>query len=177
MRLTMTIRISLVSLEVTRSSVGLDPPFSMRPTAFLSRHAARGPPVVHPWSRLSVRAQFNYGPPVIPAPIAPVIPPVHGHAPPVVYPPMPYEFGYGVTDGYTGNDFGHSETSDGKVATGTYHVLLPDGRKQIVTYTADYNGFNAKVSYEGVPIAAPPVVPIGRPIGHVPGPIASGYGK
>jgi hypothetical protein len=27
--------------------------------------------------------------------------------------------------------------------------LLPDGRNQVVTYTADENGYNAKVNYEG----------------------------
>jgi len=33
--------------------------------------------------------------------------------------------------------------------TGAYSVLLPDGRNQVVTYVADENGYNAKVSYEG----------------------------
>lgn len=60
---------------------------------------------------------------------------------------LPYDFAYGVADHYTGADFGHTETSDGNAVKGSYHVLLPDGRKQIVTYTADhYNGFQAHVS-------------------------------
>lgn len=60
---------------------------------------------------------------------------------------MPYEFAYGVRDQYTGNDYNHAQKSDGNTVTGEYQVLLPDGRKQIVTYTADhYNGFVAKVS-------------------------------
>ena len=63
---------------------------------------------------------------------------------------MPFDFGYAVQDEYTGNDFGHNSNSDGKVTSGEYRVLLPDGRTQIVTYTADhYNGFQAEVTYEG----------------------------
>ncbi|XP_045581473.1 adult-specific cuticular protein ACP-20-like [Procambarus clarkii] len=64
--------------------------------------------------------------------------------------PIPYDFGYGVADHATGSDFGHSENSDGNVVKGKYYVRLPDGRKQVVTYTADhYNGYQAEVSYEG----------------------------
>ena len=63
---------------------------------------------------------------------------------------MPYDFAYGVNDQYTGNDFAHEEGSDGNVVTGEYRVLLPDGRTQIVTYTADHdNGYQANVRYEG----------------------------
>ena len=63
---------------------------------------------------------------------------------------MPFEFGYGVQDHYTGNDFSHNSESDGNVVNGEYRVLLPDGRTQIVTYTADgYNGYKAEVTYEG----------------------------
>merc|ERR1712168_302886 len=83
-----------------------------------------------------------YGPP------APV--PYHNHIP-VYDHKLPYDFAYGVADQYTGNDFGHTETSNGDVVRGSYHVLLPDGRKQIVTYTADHvNGFQAHVAYEPV---------------------------
>ena len=49
------------------------------------------------------------------------------------------------------NDFGHQESSDGRDVTGSYHVRLPDGRKQIVHYKAnDYTGFVANVKYEDV---------------------------
>ena len=62
-----------------------------------------------------------------------------------------YSFSYGVKDGYTYNDFGHQETSDGQVVTGAYRVLLPDGREQTVTYTVDdYSGYVAKVKYENL---------------------------
>ncbi|XP_064082009.1 cuticle protein 8-like [Macrobrachium nipponense] len=83
-------------------------------------------------------ANFNYGPPNVglPGPVGPAVP--------VAYPPMPYNFGYGVADSYTGNDFGHSEASDGNAVKGTYYVLLPDGRKQVVTYKADYSGLQRR---------------------------------
>ena len=63
---------------------------------------------------------------------------------------MPYSFAYDVNDRDSGNDFGHREQSDGSVVTGRYRVLLPDGRVQVVTYTADHtNGYQAQVEYEG----------------------------
>ncbi|XP_043484992.1 pro-resilin-like [Leptopilina heterotoma] len=65
--------------------------------------------------------------------------------------PKSYEFGYAVKDEATGNDFGRRETSDGETVRGEYRVQLPDGRTQIVTYTADWRtGFHADVRYEGV---------------------------
>ena len=75
-------------------------------------------------------------------------------------PGMPYDFAYAVKDDYTGNDFGHEEKSDGNEASGSYYVLLPDGRRQIVTFTADHHaGYVANVAYEGeasYPAPAPP---------------------
>ncbi|KAI9559827.1 hypothetical protein GHT06_013834 [Daphnia sinensis] len=64
------------------------------------------------------------------------------------YAPQPYSFNWAVYDGY-GNDYSHTESSDGKVTTGNYRVLLPDGRVQIVNYKADDYGYNADVKYEG----------------------------
>ncbi|XP_057369025.1 pro-resilin-like [Daphnia carinata] len=63
--------------------------------------------------------------------------------------PMPYSFDWNVKDDESKNDYGHKETSDGKVVTGSYRVALPDGRTQIVTYKADENGYVAEVKYEG----------------------------
>ncbi|XP_068248159.1 cuticle protein 7-like [Palaemon carinicauda] len=63
---------------------------------------------------------------------------------------MPFDFEYAVKDGYKGVDFAHDSESDGNVVKGEYRVALPDGRTQIVTYTADdYNGYQAEVTYEG----------------------------
>ncbi|XP_066965725.1 cuticle protein 7-like [Macrobrachium rosenbergii] len=63
---------------------------------------------------------------------------------------MPFDFQYAVKDHYKGLDFDHNSNSDGKVVNGQYRVVLPDGRTQIVTYTADhYNGYQAEVTYEG----------------------------
>nr|XP_053642540.1 pro-resilin-like [Cherax quadricarinatus] len=65
------------------------------------------------------------------------------------YPPIPYEFLYGVRDQYHGTDFGHEEQGNGGAVSGRYYVLLPDGRRQVVTYTADHvRGYVATVTYE-----------------------------
>lgn len=47
------------------------------------------------------------------------------------------------------NDYSHDTKSDGKVRTGSYRTLLPDGRVQIVNYRADENGYVADVKYQG----------------------------
>lgn len=54
-----------------------------------------------------------------------------------------------MNDQPSSNDYGHEEESDGKVITGTYFVLLPDGRRQVVHYKADHSGYTADVTYEG----------------------------
>ncbi|XP_071535295.1 cuticle protein 8-like [Panulirus ornatus] len=65
-------------------------------------------------------------------------------------PLMPYEFGFGVQDKYSGQNFGQRERSDGRAVVGSYSVDLPDGRRQTVNYKADkYQGFVADVSYTG----------------------------
>ncbi|XP_057369351.1 pro-resilin-like isoform X2 [Daphnia carinata] len=63
--------------------------------------------------------------------------------------PMPHSFAWAVKDEPSKNDYSHQQESDGKVTTGSYRVVLPDGRTQIVTYKADQNGYVADVKYEG----------------------------
>lgn len=63
-------------------------------------------------------------------------------------PGNPYDFTYSVKE--EGIDHDHKAQSDGDVVKGEYRTLLPDGRTQIVRYTADWkNGYNAEVIYEG----------------------------
>ena len=97
-----------------------------------------------------------------------------------------YNYEYAVQDDktpphYQPLKFGQTEHRDGYVTKGSYHVLLPDGRIQTVTYSVDgeYGGYVADVSensnssvrgpyfhgfhpfqvkYEGVPHYGPPVV-------------------
>lgn len=40
------------------------------------------------------------------------------------------------------------ESRDGDRTVGRYYVLLPDGRKQIVNYEADQNGYRPSITYE-----------------------------
>jgi len=89
---------------------------------------------------------------------APAPAPSYAPAPAPSYGPVPvevyadtapqYNFEYGVQDSYS-NNFGHSESRDGYRTSGSYRVALPDSRTQIVTYTADENGFVSDVKYEG----------------------------
>lgn len=72
--------------------------------------------------------------------------------------PVNYEFSYEVQDAQVGLDFGHHEMRKDDDATGSYHVLLPDGRHQYVDYIADANGYRPMIRYEGTasyPAAAP----------------------
>ncbi|XP_061725260.1 GATA zinc finger domain-containing protein 4-like isoform X2 [Cydia pomonella] len=59
-----------------------------------------------------------------------------------------YAFSYIVRDQKTGDDFSHSQHSSGSATNGEYRVRLPDGRMQIVSYTADENGYKADVRYD-----------------------------
>lgn len=63
--------------------------------------------------------------------------------------PAKYEFSYEVKDEQSGADYGHTESRDGDRAQGEFNVLLPDGRKQIVEYEADQDGFKPQIRYEG----------------------------
>merc|ERR1712128_111621 len=70
---------------------------------------------------------------------------------PVAYPDLPpvYKYGYAVKDDYSFVNFDANEQRDGYNAEGGYRVALPDGRTQIVTYTATADGYIAEVTYEG----------------------------
>ena len=65
--------------------------------------------------------------------------------------PLSYDFAWKIKDEPSYNEFAQQETGDDKgYITGSYRVLLPDGRTQIVTYNANsYTGFVADVKYEG----------------------------
>ncbi|KAJ9594463.1 hypothetical protein L9F63_014075, partial [Diploptera punctata] len=62
--------------------------------------------------------------------------------------PANYEFSYEVNDPESGNDFGHEESRQGEEARGTYYVVLPDGRRQIVEYEANEEGYKPMIRYE-----------------------------
>jgi hypothetical protein len=64
--------------------------------------------------------------------------------------PANYEFSYEVNDPDSGNDFGHDESRQDEEAKGNYYVLLPDGRKQIVEYEANEEGYKPMIRYEDV---------------------------
>nr|XP_033198271.1 pro-resilin-like isoform X1 [Bombus vancouverensis nearcticus]XP_033198272.1 pro-resilin-like isoform X1 [Bombus vancouverensis nearcticus] len=67
-------------------------------------------------------------------------------------PGMPFDFNYAVKEDAFGNDYSHNAISDGDIVRGEYRVQLPDGRLQVVRYTADWkHGFSAQVSYDGNP--------------------------
>ncbi|XP_075213994.1 uncharacterized protein LOC142320194 [Lycorma delicatula] len=63
--------------------------------------------------------------------------------------PANYAFQYDVLAPEYNVEFGHQESRKYESAQGVYYVLLPDGRKQKVEYTADENGYKPVVSYTG----------------------------
>lgn len=64
-------------------------------------------------------------------------------------PGMPFDFSYAVEDQQFGNDYSHNAVSNGDVTQGEYKIQLPDGRKQIVKYTADWaTGYHAQVQLQ-----------------------------
>lgn len=63
-----------------------------------------------------------------------------------------YDKKWAVKDEGTGLDFGQDEVAKNNVIEGSYHVLLPDGRIQTVTYHVDKDsGYTASVTYEQGP--------------------------
>ena len=66
--------------------------------------------------------------------------------------PAVYNYAYSVADDLTGTHFGKDEVRDGPHTEGEYHVALPDGRIQTVTYHVDGDsGYIADVNYSGQP--------------------------
>jgi len=59
-----------------------------------------------------------------------------------------YDFKYQIHGG--GNFFGHQETRKEYQTQGQYHVLLPDGRRQVVSYYVDEKGYHPTITYEVV---------------------------
>ena len=109
--------------------------------------APAGPPAYH-------APAAAYHAPAYHAPASSYKPEPSYHEP--IYEPRPYHYAYGVSDDYTGTNFEAAEDSDGSYVNGHYSVLLPDGRRQNVKYTADhYTGYVADVSYEGYAAPAP----------------------
>ncbi|XP_065345642.1 cuticle protein 7-like [Cloeon dipterum] len=158
------LKVSFVALAFVAAVVAEPPPNSYLPPttggynynkpspAFQpTRPATFTPPPPPPPSSFRPPAPApSYGPPTGPSNVRPVTlnPPSHDHD--HHEPGMPFDFNYAVKDDYYGTDFAHNAVSDGDVVRGEYRVLLPDGRTQIVRYTADWkNGYNAEVTYEG----------------------------
>ena len=71
---------------------------------------------------------------------------------PTIQAPGHYRFSYHVKDDLTGQDFGQQEERSGSNTGGEYRVALPDGRKQIVTYSVANpdSGYVADVSYQEI---------------------------
>lgn len=63
-------------------------------------------------------------------------------------PAEPFDFNYAVKDDQFGTDFSHNAINDGDTTQGEYKIQLPDGRTQIVKYTANWaTGFHAQVNF------------------------------
>ncbi|XP_019873759.1 larval cuticle protein A3A-like [Aethina tumida] len=76
-------------------------------------------------------------------------------------PPAHYDYGYTVSDPYSGDHKSAYETRRGDAVAGSYSFLDASGTKHTVDYTADAaHGFNANVHKEPakVVVAAPSVV-------------------
>uniref|UniRef100_A0A0K2UZ19 Cuticular protein hypothetical 5 [Bombyx mori] n=1 Tax=Lepeophtheirus salmonis TaxID=72036 RepID=A0A0K2UZ19_LEPSM len=73
------------------------------------------------------------------------------YPPPPPPPPAPVSYGYnyGVVDDESGVNMSADELAENGVVSGSYKVVLPDGRMKIVTYTVEGDsGFVADVQFE-----------------------------
>merc|ERR1712045_1071442 len=96
-----------------------------------------------------------------PAPYAAPAP----YADPYPATPVNYNYQYGVNDPHYGPVFSQQEQRSDYNTSGEYRVNLPDGRVQIVTYSAGPEGYVADVKYEGEPVypEAKPYAPAPTP--------------
>ena len=63
---------------------------------------------------------------------------------------MPFDFQYSVKDAPTANDYNHKAVSDGDVTRGEYRVAMPDGRTQVVRYTAGMTRYYSMVQIDQI---------------------------
>merc|ERR1719266_961412 len=74
------------------------------------------------------------------APVVPVVAPS---------PAAAYQYQWEVSDPEGNNFYGAGERRDGAITSGSYFVLLPDGRRQRVDYTVNAaDGYVATVTYD-----------------------------
>merc|ERR1712020_54330 len=98
--------------------------------------------------------------------------PGYAPAPEPILPPV-YNYEYGVNDANAGPVFSQKESRDNYDTAGEYRVNLPDGRVQIVSYTANADGYVADVRYEGeaiYPEYKPHPAPAYKPAPALPAP-------
>ena len=89
-------------------------------------------------------------PPPPPEPRSYPAPAPSAYIPEPSYGPVAYSYEWAVQDDYSKNDYGQKESRNGANTQGSYHVALPDGRVQTVTYTVDgYGGYVVDVAYSG----------------------------
>ena len=133
-------------VETARSDTGIVDTPAAAPVA-------QAAPVVVPET-----ARSDEGAPAAPAPEAPAAPapaearaaPAAAYKPVEYTGPAAYSYEWLVKDDYTRNDYGQKESRAGANTQGSYHVALPDGRVQTVTYRVDgYGGYIADVSFSG----------------------------
>nr|XP_040581055.1 branchpoint-bridging protein-like [Lepeophtheirus salmonis] len=72
-------------------------------------------------------------------PAPPAYKPYHPYPPPPPPPPPPasYAYNYAVLDEESSVDFSADELAENGVVSGSYKVVLPDGRIKTVTYTVE----------------------------------------
>ncbi|XP_071749607.1 cuticle protein 19.8-like [Lepeophtheirus salmonis] len=94
---------------------------------------------------------------------APNPPPSYSSYPPPPPPPpaqVSYGYNYGVVDDESGVNMSADELAENGVVSGSYKVVLPDGRMKIVTYTVEGDsGFVADVQFEAAPVPAAAALP------------------